>query len=231
MGNLVAMNENITIPNHETADTAWQEIKAADLFVKKTLSEVNAAEKFIAIGVRLNALKETLVRTSGWDKSAPGWVQAFTDGRFGMVASTGTKFTIIGEMFGEVFSNLENIKLPATFEVLYLLASGFKKHPEKLKLAIRDGRVTALMSIKEAKALIGKKPKKGKQAKPPKVTPMKNFRTLDELRPQIVALLNKMSYRKRLHALNNLATYIVKQFPELEIKISQAMSSIKIGGK
>ena len=50
---VVAMNESITIPNHETADTAWQEIKAADAFVKKAMSEINAAEKWITIGIRL----------------------------------------------------------------------------------------------------------------------------------------------------------------------------------
>ncbi len=229
MTNITAINESVTIPNHETADTAWQEIKAADVFVKKAMSEINAAEKWVAIGVRLNELKKTLIRTSQFDKSAPGWVKAFADNRFAMVSGTGSKFALIGEIFGDMFSESENMKLPAGWPALYELASGFKKNPEKLKLAIRDGKVTALMSIKEAKALVGKKPKKRK-AKLPKVTPMKGFRTLDELRPQIVALLDKMSYRKRLHALNNLATYIVKQFPELEIKISQAMSSIKIGG-
>ncbi len=233
MTNITAINESVTIPNHETADTAWREIKAADAFVKKTMSEINAAEKWITIGVRLNELKATLIRTSQFDKSAPGWVSAFADGRFAMVSGTGSKLALIGEIFGEMFSDSENIKLPASWDALYQLASGFKSNPEKLKLAIREGKVTALMSIKEAKALAGKKPCKPKKkttAKPPKVAPMRNFRTLDELRPQIVALLDKMSYRKRLHALNNLATYIVKQFPELEIKISQAMSSIKIGG-
>ena len=48
------------------------------------------------------------------------------------------------------------------------------------------------------------------------------------LKPQIVAWLGKMNHRKRFDAMHDFAKLIEKQFPELEIRVSQTMSTIKI---
>jgi hypothetical protein len=223
---VLAVNNDASIPNHETAATAWQEIKAAQTFIKKAMSEINAAEKFIAIGVRLNELRISLKRINQWDKSAPGFKQAFADGRFGMNAKTGSKFALIGEVFGNAGSAAEPAKLPTSWVSLYYLASGFKKHPEKLRLAMREGKINPLLTNSEANELVGKKKSntKKKEAKPPKVTPMKNFEakrseyikaakilSAEECEQEVITLA------KALHVkLHDLAKYFEKQFPKVK---------------
>ncbi len=170
----LAVNNDTAIPNHETAATAWQEIKAADTFVKKALSEINASEKWVAIGARLYQLRKVLKRCNQWDKNTPGFEQAFADGRFGFSAKTGGKLATIGEVFGNGSSQYELAKLPASWDALYHLAANFKKHPEKLKLAIRDGKITSALSLRDVKELVGKR-RTPPPTNTPKVTPMKNF--------------------------------------------------------
>lgn len=156
----------------DTAEGAWKEIEAADAFFKKTTSEINAAEKWIAIGRRFHELSGTLKRINQHDKSAPGWRQAFANGRFGeMNFATGSKFVTIGGVFA--VSGPETAKqLPSGWPILYLLASGFKKHPEKLTLAIRGGETSVQMTERQVKELVSKYvPKKRKTPEKEKPEP------------------------------------------------------------
>jgi hypothetical protein len=135
------------------AQTAWKEIEAADTFVKKTIGEINAAERWITIGKRLHDLHATLDRISRHDKKAPGWNKAFADGRFnGMSAKTASRVAIIGDKF--TGSESEPVKaLPGSWYTLYLLAQGFQS-VEALQPHIANGTVTPVMTETQAIALV-----------------------------------------------------------------------------
>lgn len=54
--------------------------------------------------------------------------------------------------------------------------------------------------------------------------------TLGELKPQIAAALSKMTHSKRHTALSDLATYLMKEFPDMDIQVYGNIGTIKIGG-
>ena len=84
-----------------------------------------------------------------------------------MIAVTCTKFAVIGEALLFYPFEFERIKLTASWTRFINWLLDLKKHPEKLKLAIRDGKITALMTIPEAKALVGKENHERKSRRSP----------------------------------------------------------------
>ena len=119
--------------------------------------------------------------------------------------------------------------LPPAWTILYELS----KLPEKVMLqALKDGRINPNMKKSEAIALKPKKPKRKKSAalKPKSKSLPAGALTLNELKSHLVASLKRMKHGKRLDAMSEIAKDLMKQFPDMDIKVYGNITSIKIGG-
>jgi hypothetical protein len=153
-------------------------IKETAASVRNLWKEINAAEKFIAIGREFKSLREQLAKSSRHDKSRIGWCSAFNDpeGKFGCDRRTAERCIAIYEAFAHVGAIAPTWKLPQHLRTLASLAA-LKLPARALEKLLAEEKISPnstaadVCSLGEALGLLKpKKPAAKKAAEPVSAT-------------------------------------------------------------
>jgi hypothetical protein len=119
--NALDVNENLGPP---TIDSAVCKLitDTADS-VRPMWAEINAAEKFKGMARKLAPLKEQLLKTSRYNTTNIGWVEAFQIADFGCDRRTGDRILKIGQSLDHVGAIVPTCELPQHFGSLALFAT------------------------------------------------------------------------------------------------------------
>jgi hypothetical protein len=175
---MAATNNDLVIPvSGLVIDWRYNIVDKAQTDVKQMLADMNAADKWIAIGARLKKLKEDLAKEQAKDPTAtklrkggdtrsenaytgPTWEKAFgpQSRRFPFSKRTADTLIQISDFFQcaallPIETSMPKT-LPTSWYSLYELAAGFKGKEELFTKLVQTGKVTRAMTREDVKKLV-----------------------------------------------------------------------------